>query len=75
MNKEINSKIAIIILVVFAALLIVWMLYEYQTLSFLSPSVSQNLFKPFIKTPASTPAKIDFKKFSQEEEFKNYFKI
>ena len=72
MNKEINSKIAIIILVVFAALLIVWMLYEYQITSFLSPSVSQILSKPFIKKLTPTPSKIEFKKFSQEEEFKNY---
>jgi len=60
MNKEINSKIAIIILVVFAALLIVWMLYEYQITSFLSPSVSQVLSKPFIKKLTPTPSKIEF---------------
>ncbi len=68
MNKEINSKIAIIILVIFTAILIVWMIYEYQLLSF--PLPQEEAKKPGVLKPE--PKKEGLVKFSSAEEFKNY---
>jgi len=70
MNKEIDSRIAITILVVITIFLIGWMMHEYQSIFY--PMPSQGPIKLAIKRFLEPSARVNFKKFISEGEFKNY---
>jgi len=70
MNKEVDSRIAIAILVIITISLVGLIMHEYQSIFYPVPSsgpiklVARRLLEP--------SARVNFKKFISEEEFKNY---